>query len=1367
MFRRTPLLIFDGFEEGEKIMKRRLLIVLAIAALLSLTVLAACDTHEHKWSPNHDDLQHWQECECGDKKDVANHAFKPASDGKSHWQECECGAVKDKADHELSWKSDAANHWQECDSCDFKSTSAAHVDVKNNETQAEGADGKCDVCAHEIFAVIFDMQGRGNAVDSQNVGKGGKATAPQAPANDDAWKFGGWYKESGCINEFDFSAEVINEATTVYAKWTEDTTEGASKAHAYVLTLGEESINAIQKDAPVYYVYTAVADGRYTIYLGQGLNSQKCTFVTDKTEGVYDKDNDKVNIDLAADEKVYITLSCAEELDAEAEAGVYIDECTGGDVLPEGIFPTGEYLDVKGSFNLQFDRDEMKAEIYETPFLAGYVGGKYNNKLVIVRSMSVGTEVWTIVPGEKAGEYNLTVESTYDPTKTAVLTFSAPAEPIALEKFSGVYVPKDSENSVNGISQFVIYEDGRGYFVQNDYKNKQVGSYNQMRNILTLGQYTLTLNLDGETVVSISISSNSIDGSVEYTRKGDSVWIELPVKGKEYVGSTLSFVKNEYDAFGLYQWTESYNEVEITAYDQDSKVYTVLDGATVYKFVVEEGQIKVYAEDGTTLVDTLVEFVPVFHDMPASGVEQTLNISDFQKNYYWYKVSKEGWYTIVASGDYTVVYYGLDEDNPVNGEKEVGEKAVLLAVDDIVGVYIGNYYENIPESIALTVTEVEAPAGLSEEKPIDLVNGSYVLEGMDKENVYYFRYVGLKAGSYVIGCTYEDWDGEIKSIHYVINGSEYGCEWDDANWSYAYYGGVTANSPYASIVVTADGDLLIAVDRKTEMGDFADITVTVAADYREGATALTAAAGTLEAGNYKIEDLSEVESVILGEGDNQVILNKNSLQFGFKVESSVSYVINYVLGSEKNPVKVNANGTTQVLGGQYVTITAPAGQDTLISLGSVIEYGYPVYFSFEYNGKTYGYGQNSYNGSYYPLDKVSLSIAGGESVTIRINVNNIYDGEDIPLIVSEDYVKSAIDVELIKGEPADDKIVASATISASGTYNIGSIGSAITVTSSAAFTIKPIGGEDIVATEAEGVFSATIDSSVSYFVVTLADGQSITLSVEYAKGSENYPIEPTFTDGVAQLTIAAGEMSYVKLPVGSYSLSTESTGLQIILNGEYVSNTVTIKEGDLLLVGSRRLESLLLISELKEIFTEEQVGNYKLETVIMDEPCVITLKFDIFGAGVYNNGVDNFNIAITKNADGSYSFVYDEGTVKFVFENGKVKFTENTDTFVGTVELEKEQAIVGNIYSGQTSGGINISLTINADFTSGKFSLADPGDGEFDINDASVTITKDGDKYSFTAGEGFGAVVVEFTVSGDTLNCSESYYGTFILTKQA
>ena len=75
-----------------------------------------------------------------------------------------------------------------------------------------------------IWPVDFDMQGHGEPVDRQLVEDGNKATRPAPAPTAEGYVFKGWYTEAACQNEFDFTNTPINQATTVYAKWTANVT---------------------------------------------------------------------------------------------------------------------------------------------------------------------------------------------------------------------------------------------------------------------------------------------------------------------------------------------------------------------------------------------------------------------------------------------------------------------------------------------------------------------------------------------------------------------------------------------------------------------------------------------------------------------------------------------------------------------------------------------------------------------------------------------------------------------------------------------------------------------------------------------------------------------------------------------------------------------------------------------------------------------------------------------------------------------------------------------------------------------------------------------------------------------------------------
>ena len=89
-----------------------------------------------------------------------------------------------KHQHNYSWQHSAEQHWQNCD-CGDKKDEGAHIDVINNSSKASESDGKCDVCGLENYTLSFDMNGYGTAPETQTVYKGGKAVKPATDPVDD------------------------------------------------------------------------------------------------------------------------------------------------------------------------------------------------------------------------------------------------------------------------------------------------------------------------------------------------------------------------------------------------------------------------------------------------------------------------------------------------------------------------------------------------------------------------------------------------------------------------------------------------------------------------------------------------------------------------------------------------------------------------------------------------------------------------------------------------------------------------------------------------------------------------------------------------------------------------------------------------------------------------------------------------------------------------------------------------------------------------------------------------------------------------------------------------------------------------------
>ena len=122
----------------------------------------------------------------------------------------------------------AANNWNN------KWNQSADLTItkgKNHYTVAEGAWDKGGgtwktagdwTSFTPNYSVTFDANGHGTAPADQCIADGGKATNP-GNLSTTGYTFGGWYKEAGCTNAWDFANDVVTSDITLYAKWTINT----------------------------------------------------------------------------------------------------------------------------------------------------------------------------------------------------------------------------------------------------------------------------------------------------------------------------------------------------------------------------------------------------------------------------------------------------------------------------------------------------------------------------------------------------------------------------------------------------------------------------------------------------------------------------------------------------------------------------------------------------------------------------------------------------------------------------------------------------------------------------------------------------------------------------------------------------------------------------------------------------------------------------------------------------------------------------------------------------------------------------------------------------------------------------------------
>ena len=178
---------------------------------LEATYKDASPSHTHSYGTEwkYDDIDHWNECECGDKSNIAAHsasdwivdtAATETADGAKHKECTVCKKVLETApipatgsnhthSYGTEWKYDGTNHWHECE-CGDKADTAAHsfqwvIDKAATKEVTGIKHEECTVCGAKRSenTVIDKLPDGGN---TGNTGSGDNNT--DMPGKDDSTK---------------------------------------------------------------------------------------------------------------------------------------------------------------------------------------------------------------------------------------------------------------------------------------------------------------------------------------------------------------------------------------------------------------------------------------------------------------------------------------------------------------------------------------------------------------------------------------------------------------------------------------------------------------------------------------------------------------------------------------------------------------------------------------------------------------------------------------------------------------------------------------------------------------------------------------------------------------------------------------------------------------------------------------------------------------------------------------------------------------------------------------------------------------------------------------------------------------------------
>ena len=104
----------------------------------------------------------------------------------------------------------------------FSANNAIYFRSYAKNGKADGTYQYSDVVTITPRSVTFNLNGHGSSAPAtQLVNNGSKATDPSYSESVTGYIFGGWYKEEGCSNAWNFATDVVSgESKTLYAKWT-------------------------------------------------------------------------------------------------------------------------------------------------------------------------------------------------------------------------------------------------------------------------------------------------------------------------------------------------------------------------------------------------------------------------------------------------------------------------------------------------------------------------------------------------------------------------------------------------------------------------------------------------------------------------------------------------------------------------------------------------------------------------------------------------------------------------------------------------------------------------------------------------------------------------------------------------------------------------------------------------------------------------------------------------------------------------------------------------------------------------------------------------------------------------------------------
>lgn len=738
------------------------------------------------------------------------------------------GAGNEPCKHAYAYSSDGTQHWEECGLCHAKKNYADHVDALNNETEEAGADGKCDVCGYELS---------GTGTENPDPDEPDPDTPDPDQPDPDEPDPDTPDPDQPDPDEPDPDTPDPDEPDPEEPDDPYDDGSLGSRSNPCALQLNAFNLIGCVPGQKLYYSFTAPAEDVYTIGLFTGPTSQMCTFTTNLDEDVYygyGCDSANKYVQLKKGETVNVILLGGEKLPEEATVSVTVKGYDGEELPEEWSEVDGLYYDVLAENSLKFNQNGTLV---------------YNGNTCYYKYYAVDVNAVRFTCLSKLYYLRLN-DGVLQLTCGGVSNDFMKYEPVALEKFTGMYSPVSS----GVIAELCIYESGNGYYKLSGSSAIYctIGSnarFDSSTSILTYGNYTFVAKDfdDDGNVISLWVkASGGGTGSStivsEYKRTGDA-GVEVPEKlplpsNIELKGDTMSIVCNG----GYQNWGGSGYQVIVkdVSYVGDVIVYTVTNNSTpVYLSIAGENEntvVTVYTSIGGAVKDTLTVKTVEIGVLKIDGTENVLTPDDFSKNLALFTVPESGVYQFSSTYKYLYVYVNYDVntckgstgfDFSINSTsaKYVLEEGSVIAINN------ADYGSKVPASMSFTVTKAEADPGTTVNNPFVLTPGEVTtVKNMSTADYYYAKFVAEEAGTYKIKCCFIDWGQETYKVHFTVNGVENGYKPVSYYFGYYYRDGVQvedySDEPYMTITLNAGEEVNIVFDRIGNAG-LGDVTVQV------------------------------------------------------------------------------------------------------------------------------------------------------------------------------------------------------------------------------------------------------------------------------------------------------------------------------------------------------------------------------------------------------------------------------------------------------------------------------------------------------------------------------------------------------------